>query len=143
MCSYNTQNKYFAKIEKYTPRAHEIKPIQTQYKGIIDPLIISVTGITQNTFIKSLETPELSPFIHLKIQKSKYKIIKKRSTALSWSMICPGSLNTRTLASNMSLAPSRMPIIRTNLLTKCPRDNLRSSNWKNHGIFTVSSFLLE
>nr|CAI5864221.1 unnamed protein product [Callosobruchus analis] len=66
----NIQTSYAGKISKYTDLAIEIKRLWKQNKVIIVPLIMSVTGLTPNTFTPHLQQLGLDEKLHKTFQKS-------------------------------------------------------------------------
>nr|CAI5864716.1 unnamed protein product [Callosobruchus analis] len=66
----NIQTSYAGKISKYTDLEIEIKRLWKQNKVIIVPLIMSVTGLTPNTFTPHLQQLGLDEKLHKTFQKS-------------------------------------------------------------------------
>nr|CAH7762385.1 unnamed protein product [Callosobruchus chinensis] len=66
----NILNTYAGKISKYTDLAIEIKRLWKQNKVIIVPFIMSVSGLTPNTFTPHLEQLGLDEKLHKIFQKS-------------------------------------------------------------------------
>nr|CAH7716666.1 unnamed protein product [Callosobruchus chinensis] len=66
----NIQNIYAGKISEYTDLAIEIKRLWKQNKVIIVPFIISVSGLTPNTFTPHLQQLGLDGKLHKIFQKS-------------------------------------------------------------------------
>nr|CAI5861928.1 unnamed protein product [Callosobruchus analis] len=76
----NIQKSYAGKISKYTDLAIEIKRLWKQNKVIIVPLIMSVTGLTPNTFTPHLQQLGLDEKLHKTFQKSRHlmKLLKTK-----------------------------------------------------------------
>ncbi|VEN58258.1 unnamed protein product, partial [Callosobruchus maculatus] len=66
----NIQNTYAGKISKYRDLAMEIKRLWKQNQVTIVPLIMSVSGLTPNTFTKHLQQLGLDEKLHKAFQKS-------------------------------------------------------------------------
>nr|CAI5842756.1 unnamed protein product [Callosobruchus analis] len=80
----NIQDTYAGKISKYTDMAIETKRLFKQSKVIIVPLIMSVSGLTPNTFTPHLQQLGLDESLHKTFQKS--VILKTCSIKLYWDV---------------------------------------------------------
>ncbi|VEN54308.1 unnamed protein product [Callosobruchus maculatus] len=66
----NVQTTYAGKISKYTDLAIEVKRLWKQNKVVIVPLIMTVSGLTPNTFTPHLHQLGLDEKLHKIFQKS-------------------------------------------------------------------------
>ncbi|VEN63176.1 unnamed protein product [Callosobruchus maculatus] len=112
----NIQTTYAGKISKYTDLAIEVKRLWKQNKVVIVPLIMSVSGLTPNTFTPHLHQLGLDEKLHKIFQKSvilktcsivrsflnsDQKCGETEETARNVILLCPALSESRNLSLNV------------------------------------------